>query len=417
MRDYSAPDELRWQIAGLLALAMALNYLDRQSLGIVIGEVQKELPLNDLEYSKLQSYFLLGYAVMYAAGGRLVDWTGSRMGYVIVIVWWSIATALQGFAHNIAELGIARLLLGLGEGGAFPAAAKVVSERFPVEERSLAVGIYNTGSSVGATIAAPLVAFVAYVLHWRAVFYITGVMGILWAISWAAIVPAVKAARRAPLPWLHLLRVRETWGLILSKFFSDSAWYFLMLWLPRYLGEARGLRIGGIGYYAWIPFAFAAFGSFSGGWLSSYLVRRGVSVDRSRRATLLLSASLMPVVLFIVRSPLYLAILFFCVAAFAHQFWAAILQTLPVDMFAPETVGSVSGIMGSAGAFGGVIFNMLIGALLADYHSYTIVFSITAFLHLTAFAIITVLIPRIELLRLNTPPMASLYEIIPLKPR
>src|SRR5262245_20007012 len=340
---------LRWWIAGLLAAATALNYLDRQNLPVVITEVQKSIPITDQQFSELQVLFLLAYGVMYAVGGRVMDLLGTRAGYAAAIAWWSVANAAHGLVSNAFGLGAARFALGLGEGGGFPGSAKAVSEWFPARERSFAFGIFNTGSSVGAVMAPPLIAFITVELGWRWVFLITGGLGLIWAAVWfvfydaperhGRISPAereyVCAARpsgaRTPEPWISLLRYRQVWGLLAAKFFSDAAWYFFLFWLPKYLADVRHLNIRQIGYYAWIPYAFAGAGSLTGGWLSSWLLRRDPSIDRSRKIALGISAAMMPASLLIAASPLALAILFFSMAMFGHQFWSTIIQTLPAD--------------------------------------------------------------------------------------
>ncbi len=389
-------NSLQWWIVGLLALAMALNYLDRQSLSVIVSKIQADIPLDNLAYSHLQSYFFFGYGLMYAGGGFLVDRVGTRWGYLVVIVWWSVATALHGFTRNVTELSIARALLGLGEGGSFPAATKVVSERFSSNQRSFAVGIFNTGSSAGAMIAAPAIAILVSFVHWRTLFFIAGGLGLLWAVLWLWTVPSPSshsAYNGPPRPsWISLFQYREVKGLLISKFMSDSAWFFLMMWLPRYLGDVRGLQISAIGYYGWIPFAFAALGSFCGGWLSAFLIERGMSIDHSRKSTLLFAACLLPASLFIVFVPLSWAIVMFSIASFGHQFWATILQTIPTDLFPSETVGSVAGLMGASGAFGGTAFNFLAGILIQRYHSYLPVFTIAGLLHLISFVVIAFMI-------------------------
>ncbi|HOK44421.1 MAG TPA: MFS transporter [Bryobacteraceae bacterium] len=408
---------LRWWIAGLLAAATALNYLDRQSLPVVITEVQKTIPITDQQYANLQMLFLLAYGVMYAGGGRIMDWLGTRLGYAIMIIWWSAATVLHGLVNSAFGLGAARFLLGLGEGGGFPGSAKAVSEWFPPKERSFAFGIFNTGSSVGAVIAPPLIAAVVLWLGWRWVFFLTGAAGILWAVIWLFVydLPGrhklITAAERdylkssrpldfvdeGPAPrWIELFRFRKVWGLLGAKFLSDCAWYFFIFWLPKYLGDVRGLDIKQIGYYAWIPYAFAGAGSFIGGWLSSFLIRRGFSINRSRKVTLAISAAIMPVSLLITASPLSLAIVFFSMALFGHQFWSTIMQTLAVDMFPSKVVGSVSGLMGAVGSFGAMLFSGLVGMLLTHYQSYTPVFLIAGLMHPASFLIILLLVGKIE---------------------
>jgi len=410
---------LRWWIAGLLATATALNYLDRQSLPVVVTEVQKTIPITDQQYANLQVAFLLAYGVMYAGGGRIMDWLGTRAGYALMIVWWSAAAALHGLVHSVLGLGAARFLLGLGEGGGFPGSAKAVAEWFPPTERSFAFGIFNTGSSVGAVIAPPLIAVISLGLGWRWVFFLTGALGFVWAVIWLLLydLPArhrlITTEEREYLNsnrpaadggtpnyvaprWIDLFRYRQIWGLLGAKFLSDSAWYFFIFWLPKYLGDVRQLNIREIGYYAWIPYAFAGGGSFIGGWLSSFLIRRGRSIDESRKIALAISAAMMPVSLLIGASPLSLAIAFFSMALFGHQFWSTIMQTLAADMFPSRVVGSVAGLMGAVGSFGALLFNGLVGILLTQYQSYSPVFLIAGLMHPASFFIVLLVVRRIE---------------------
>jgi ACS family hexuronate transporter-like MFS transporter len=406
---------LRWWIAGLLAAATALNYLDRQSLPVVIGEIQKSIPISDQQFSRLQFSFLMAYGIMYAVGGRIMDRLGTRVGYAVMIVWWSAANLMQGAVHGVAGLATARFMLGLGEGGGFPGSAKAVSEWFPAKERSFAFGIFNTGSSIGAVAAPPLIAAIALQLNWRWVFILTGGLGFVWAVAWVLLynIPSrhklVTPAERhyvegelaaasnvtVSVPWLSLFRHRQIWGLVCAKFLSDSAWFFFIFWLPKYLGDVRNLSIKGIGHYAWIPYAWAGMGSLIGGWLSSYLIRRKMSIDASRKIALGISAACMPVSLLIATSPLAFAIVFFSMAMFGHQFWSTTVQTLAADMFPSVTVGAVAGVMGAAGSFGAMLFNLLVGALLGLYHSYGLVFAIAGLLHPASFILILLLVRRI----------------------
>jgi len=410
-------ENLRWWIAGLLALATALNYLDRQNLPVVVGEVQKSIPITDAEYSRLQVLFLLAYGVMYAGGGRIMDLVGTRSGYAIMIVWWSAANMMHGLVSSVFGLGIARFLLGLGEGGGFPGSAKAVSEWFPARERSFAFGIFNTGSSLGAVVAPPLIAAIVLWSNWRWVFFLTGILGWIWAVLWwklydlpgrhARITPqertyvegslaAGPSREGPPIRWIELFRYRQVWGLLAARFLSDAAWYFFIFWLPKYLGDVRHLNIKEIGYYAWIPYAFAGAGSFLGGWLSSFLIRRKFSIDSSRKIALGISAAMMPASLFITTSPLGLAIAFFSMALFGHQFWSTILQTLAADMFPSRVVGSVTGLLGAVGSFGAMLFNLLVGELLTRYQSYTIVFLLSGLLHPVSFLVILSIVRKIE---------------------
>jgi ACS family hexuronate transporter-like MFS transporter len=416
----AARRNIRWWVAGLLALATALNYLDRQSFPVVVGEIKKTIPISDEQYGQLTSLFLFAYAIMYAGGGRIMDWLGTRVGYAVMIVWWSAANFCTGLVSSVFGLGTFRFLLGMGEGGGFPGSGKAVAEWFPPKERAMAFGIFNTGSAIGAVIAPPLMAFIVHMLGWRWVFFITGAIGFVWAVIWlkfyqppsksrfvsneerefilssqTATAPAASAQPGASIRWRDLFTYRQVLGLMGAKFLTDSAWYFFIFWLPKYLGDVRNLNIKQIGYFAWIPFAFAGLGSLSGGWLSSYLIRRNVSLDHARKIALGFSALLLPASLFIVASPLSLAIVFFSLAMFAHQFWSANVQTLPADIFPSRVVGSVEGLLGSAGAFGGMLFGLLVGQLIGD-HGYGPAFIIAGVLHPIGFLLILLAVRRIE---------------------
>jgi MFS transporter, ACS family, hexuronate transporter len=207
--------------------------------------------------------FLLAYSVMYAGGGKLADWLGTRSGYALIILFWSAATGLHGFAGTVAGLGVARFLLGFGEGGGFPCAAKAIAEWFPAKDRAFAFGILNTGSSVGAVMAPPLIALVILTLNWRWVFFLTGGAGIAWALVWYLFyrTPAAVEEQAVAIPWLQLFHYRQVWVLLTAKFLTDAVWFFFIFWLPKYLGDVRHLNIKQIGLYAWIPYALAGAGT------------------------------------------------------------------------------------------------------------------------------------------------------------
>lgn len=411
---------LRWWIAGLLALGTAISYLDRQNLPVAIGELQKSIPISDSQYGLINSLFLFAYGTMYAVGGRLIDYFGTRVGYAIMIVWWSIANALHGAVSTIMGLAVARFLLGIGEGGAFPASAKAVSEWFPVKERALAFGIFNTGSSLGAIIAPPLIAFVIATSSWRWSFVIAGALGLFWVLLWLRLYSAPAASKRitsterdyvesmlkadsapvtdvadAKIPWTSLFRYRQVWGLLTMKFLTDAGWFFFIFWLPKYLNDVRGLDIKSIGAYAWIPYAFAASGSLIGGTLSSIMLRKGVSLDLSRKVPLGIAAALLPASLYIADASLSIAIVFFGLAMFGHQFWSTILQTLAADMFPSRIVGSVAGLMGCIGTYGAMIFSAVVGYLIQEA-GYTPAFLIAGVLHPVSFVLLFVIIRKIE---------------------
>jgi MFS transporter, ACS family, hexuronate transporter len=401
---------LRWWIAGLLALATALSYLDRQSFAVVVGEIGKEVPILDEQYGQLTSLFLFAYAIMYAVGGRIMDRLGTRVGLAAMIAWWSAATFLTGTASSVLDLGACRFLLGVGEGGGFPGSAKAVAEWFPPRERAMASGIFNTGSSIGAVAAPPLIALIVAGFGWRWVFYLTGGVGFVWACIWLAfyrppathrlLAPAEREWIEAglgservtvsgPAPrWSTYLGYREVRGIMIAKALSDSAWFFFIFWLPKYLGDVRHLDIKQIGMFAWIPYACAGAGSMMAGLLSAWLLRR-CSLDRSRKIALGASAALLPASLLIVAAPLEFAIVFFGMCMFGHQCFSTIMQTLPADLFPSRAVGTVGGLIGSAGSFGAMAFGLLAGWLVA-HHGYGPVFLLAGLLHPLAFLVILV---------------------------
>ena len=288
----------RWQIAFLISCAIAISYFDRQTLPVAIAAIQRDIPMSNTDYSALQSAFLLAYALMYAGGGRFIDVVGTRTGFAAVMVWWSLACAGHGLATGFGFLAASRFLLGMGEGGAFPAATKAVAAWFPAHERATAMGIINAGTAAGAVLAPPAIAAIILNLNWHWVFFISGLIGIIWTGWWLGTyhepVHSVQAGKaEEPVAWSHLLALPQVWGLVGAKFLSDAAWYFYLFWLPKYLYDVRGFDTKRVGYYAWIPYAASGAGSVIGGWFSSWLLRRNRSLTFSRRLALGLSATVM----------------------------------------------------------------------------------------------------------------------------
>ena len=403
-----------FSFALLGSAAIAISYLDRQTLPIAIGEIQREFPISNSVKAFLDSAFLLAYGLMYVGGGRLMDVLGTRRGFLIIMVFWSIACASHGFAGGVIALAASRLLLGMGEGGGFPAATRVVAEWFPIKDRATAMGIINAGTGVGGVIAPPLIAWI--ILHvtwlgfssWRWVFFITGTLGLLWTVWWFASYrppaepPSDSAARPPrPVPLRDLLRFRETWGVIGAKFLSDAAWFFYMFWLPKYLLDARGFNIKAVGSVAWVPFAAAALGCLVGGGLSSWLLHRGHSVNAARKVALGLSAALMPCVMLVPHVSVPWVIFLFSVAFFGQQSWSTLVMILPTDLFPKHAVGTVAGFVGLGGALGGVVLGQLAGFLLDHGFSYTPVLVIAGSLHVAAFFLILTTVRSLQPLRLK----------------
>jgi len=382
---------LRWRIALLIAAAIAISYFDRQTLPVAIQSIQLEIPISNTQFSQLQAAFLTAYALMYAGGGKLVDVLGTRMGFLLIMAWWSVACASHGLATGFGMLVVSRFLLGMGEGGGFPAATKAVSEWFPVGERSTAMGIINAGTSAGAVVAPPLIAITLATLNWRWVFFLSGAAGLAWAIWWLwdYSPPGNAEVPTGPgISWIGLFRFPQVWGLVCAKFLSDAAWYFYLFWLPKYLYDVRHFDTKQVGYFAWIPYAAAGVGSLLGGWFSSRLIQRGRSLNFSRKLALGASAAVMPLIFFVTQSPVQIAIVLFSIAFAGQQSWSTLVMILPADIFPHRAVGSVAGLVGFGGAMGGVVFGLVVGYLLDHGFGYGVVFGIVSTLHVIAFCVI-----------------------------
>jgi MFS transporter, ACS family, hexuronate transporter len=361
-----SPGERRpWFFVALVTAAIALSYFDRQALPIAISAIERSIPVSNSQFASLQALFLATYALLYAAGGRLLDTVGTRVGFALSIAWWSVACALTGFASSFPGLAVSRLLLGMGEGAAFPAATRVVAAWVPPTERSAAMGIINAGTAVGSVLAPPLLGWIVLRWSWRYAFFFAGTLGLLWATSWLAVFrePQKDEHHISATPWLSLITSRQVMGMVAAKFLSDSAWFFCLFWLPKYLYDARGFDIQHVSYFAWIPYAASGFGSFLGGYFSSWLLRRGHTLNFSRKLALGLSAALMPAVILVPHVPVGFALALFSIAFFGQQSWSGLIMTLPADIFPLSSVGSVAGLIGFGGAAGGAIFNLIAGAL------------------------------------------------------
>ena len=399
----------RWYFVVMVAVAIAISYFDRQTLPVAIAAIQHNIPLSNQQFSYLQTAFLLSYAALYVGGGRLLDLLGTRRGFLLIMVWWSLACAMHGLANGFMLLLAARFLLGAGEGGGFPAATRVVAEWIEPHERSTAMGFINAGTAVGSVLAPPLIGFVLLHSGWRAVFVLAGAAGLIWVAWWATsfqpntstlssnTLDARLIARE--ISWLELVRMRNVQCFVFAKFMSDSAWYFMLFWLPKYLYDARGFDIKQVSYYAWIPYAASGVGSFLGGWFSSYLLHRGRSINSARKIALGCCAALMPVIMLVSVSPVSIAIALFSVAFFAQQAWSGLIMTLPADVFPLTVVGSVAGMIGFGGAIGGAIFGLVAGQLLGHGVSYGVLFVLVGTFHLIGFAVIALFAGKIQPLR------------------
>lgn len=396
----------RWRLATMVTLAIAISYLDRQAFPVAVAAIQRDIPLSNTAFGALGSCFLLAYAVMYAGGGALVDRLGTRRGFLVIMIFWSLACASHSLAMGVGMLAVSRLLLGAGEGGGFPAATKVIAEWFPVGERSTAMGVVNAGTAIGAVVAPPLIAAIVIFSNWRMVFVACGAVGLLWSAWWAVRLepdsrPALTQARsdQARLRWASLLTFTEVRGLVFAKFLTDAAWFFYITWLPKYLYDARGFDVKQVGYYAWVPFAASGIGSVLGGWWSSRLITQGRSVNFARKAALGASAAVMPAIMLVTHVPVEWAIALFSLAFFGQQSWSTLVMVVPTDLFDRGIVASIAGLVGFGGAMGGLVMNLVAGRLLDAGFGYSTIFIIVGLLHVTAFGVILAAIPRIAPIR------------------
>lgn len=431
-------------IAFLVGAAIVLSYLDRLTLPWTLSEIQKDYPFSDQIKALFDSAFLISYGLMYVGGGRLLDRLGTRQGFLLVMIFWSLACASQGLAGNyglpvvfgmnfaLAMLVVSRFLLGMGEGGGFPAATRVVTEWFPVNERSTAMGIINAGTAVGAVVAPWLILVVLNhtgwfgLASWRWVFLLSGAFGLLWTVWWhrayqppethpglseaertlilAGQPPALAAGTPAH-PIATLLSHRETWAIIGAKFLTDAAWYFYMFWLPKFLMETFNLKFSAASSVGWIPYAASGVGCLCGGSLSSWLLRRGHTVNASRKIALGISAAFMPWVIFVPGiESLTTVIVIFSLAFFGQQSWSTLVMILPTDMVPRHSVGTVAGFVGLGGALGGIVLGQIAGYLRDHDYSYTPILVIAGSLHVIAFVLICVVVPRIRQIPFRTSP-------------
>lgn len=404
---------LRWWIIGLLFLSTVINYIDRQTLSILARTIQNDLGMSDLAYANVVQAFLLAYTMAYLLAGRVTDWLGTRLSLAAFIVWWSVANLLTALSRSAFSLGVFRFLLGVGEPGNYTAAPKAVSEWLLPRERGLAVGIYTAGATIGATVAPPLIAFLALHYGWRSAFVLTGTLGLLWVAPWLWLYrrpqehPRITEAERRLIAesqaderkaepsqerewqrWKRAFSYRETWLLMLSRMLTDPVWYFYLFWFPKYLQDGRGLTLGEVGKRAWVVYLAADIGSILGGLLSDALIRRGRRATPSRVRVMTMAACLLPLSPLVAYAPSApAALLVASVIAFAHLTWQVTLTALAVDLFPRRSVATVFGIVAAGSGLGGLISTQIVGRLVTAY-SYTPVFVLMGLLHPLALLLI-----------------------------
>jgi ACS family hexuronate transporter-like MFS transporter len=418
---------LRWVIIGLIFLATLVNYLDRLTISVLAPVITKELRLTNLQFAWLGTWFLLAYTISQALSGRLLDRLGTRRGFTLSVTVWSIAAMATAMARSLTSLSICRFVLGFGEAGNWPGAAKVTAEWFPQRERAFAMAIFNSGAALGAVVGPPIIVFLQLRYGWQTTFLATGALGFVWLALWLlvydvparhpwltagerrliedgqqtstlaspalvmtgaaasasmdrAVAAAGAAASTPSVSWRALLTYREVWAIVLARVVCDPTWWLYITWLPKYLSDVRGFSLSEIGLYAWVPYLAADAGSLAGGAASGWLIGRGWNVHAARRAVVLVAAVLMPVGALAVRvENAMTGLVLMSVVLFAFQAWINNVQVMPSDLFPSRLVASVAGLGGCGAGIGSMVFTLLTGWIV-DHVSYTAVFTLAALL-------------------------------------
>lgn len=411
----------RWLIVVMLFLATTINYLDRQIIGLLKPILEKEFVWTETDFARIVMAFTAAYAVGLLVFGWLIDKIGTKIGYSFTIVFWSIAGMLHAVARSAVGFGIARVGLGLGEAGNYPAAVKTVAEWFPRKERALATGLFNAGTSVGVVVALLLVPWILSAYGWQEVFWITGALGFVWLIFWLIFydIPVRQKrlsaeelhyitsgqdqdeneAEKQPVKWIKLFTFPQTWAYITGKGLIDPIYWFFLFWLPSYFASTFNLDLKKFSLELMIIYTATTIGSIGGGYLSGWLIKKGWPTLKARKTVLLAFAVLeLSVILIQFAGNVWVAVGLISFAVALHQAWATNVFTLPSDLFPKQAVSSVVGIGGMAGAVGGILFPMLIGNLLDTYKAagniqagYNIIFTICGFTYLVAWLIIHLL--------------------------
>ena len=394
---------LRWWIIGLVCLATIINYIDRSALAIMWPDISKDLDMNKTQYALILNVFLVAYAVGQSVSGKMFDKIGTKAGFVVSITLWGIATALHALARGVTSFSIFRVLLGLGEAGNWPGAVKSNAEWFPTKERAIAQGIFNSGAAMGSIVAPPLIAVVWVAIGWEMTFVLLGLLGILWVIPWLIFNKALpekhswiteeernyiksgieqrnEDADKPGLSMSQILSHRESWAVLISRFFVEPIWWLFVGWMPIYLADVYGFNVKEIGFFTWVPYVGAAVGSLSGGYFSGRLMINGASVDAARKRTVLVGCVIMFLgllaTILVGDTPLrFVAIV--SVVLFGFQFVISNIQTIPSDLFSGKSVGSLAGLGGTVGIFSVIIMNFLV-PVITDNYSYTPIFIMIA---------------------------------------
>jgi MFS transporter, ACS family, hexuronate transporter len=415
----------RYVILTLLFFATTINYLDRQVIGLLKDTLSKDFNWSEKDYSNIVMVFSAAYAIGLFCFGWLIDWIGTKLGYTLSIIIWSLAAMAHALAKSTFGFGMARASLGLGEGGNFPSAIKSITEWFPRKDRALATGIFNSGTNIAPFIGPPLIAWIFTSYGWKQAFIWTGVLGFIWLFFWLWFyeIPAKQkrlskkeyeyihsdedkdgSGNQTKIGWIRILTIRQTWAFVSGKFLTDPIWWFYLFWIPSYFNSTYSLDIKSSAVYVSVVYIVAGFGSIAGGHLSGWLIKRGMPVYKARKSAMFIFAlCVIPVVLVRFTTDVRVATGLISLAAAAHQAWSANIFTTASDMFPKSAVGSVVGIGGMAGSIGGILFPLIIGILLDHFKAlgilgtgYNIIFAICGSAYLLAWLIMHGLAPKME---------------------
>jgi ACS family hexuronate transporter-like MFS transporter len=414
----AAAGRYRWVVVALLFLAMVVNYVDRQTLGLLKADLTTEFGWSETDYADLVFWFQAAYAIAYLTWGRVIDKIGARFGFGLAYAIWHVGHIATAAASSFGGFIAARVVLGLGEGGGFPGGIKAVTEWFPKKERAFATGIFNAGTNIGAIVTPLVIPAIVLAWGWQAAFIVTGLAGLIWLPIWLMVYrrprehPKVTPGELAyieqdpadpveKVAWTKLLGYRETWAYAIGKFLIDPIWWMFLFWLPDFLGKRYGLDLKTFGPPLVAIYLLSDVGSVGGGWLSSRFMHMGWSINRARKTTMLICALLaVPVAFAAFASNVWLAVLIIGVATAAHQGFSANLYTLPSDVFPRSAVGSVIGIGGMIGAIGGMVFSKYVGFILEQIGTYTPIFVIAGSAYLVALLVVHLLTPKMEPVKL-----------------
>ncbi len=419
IQEQPRQDSFRWMILFMLFAATTINYLDRQILSILKPILDHELGWTDAQYGMIMSIFQASYAVGLTMFGWIIDKYGARMGFAISIIWWSVGALSHAFAVGVKSMGLSRIILGLGEGGNFPASIKTVTNWFSSGERVFATTLFNSGANVGALVAPATIPFMAAAWGWQSAFIAAGVLGFIWVIFWlrmpknprvklaeesAALAQAEKEEARASIPWRKLLAYRQSWSLILVRFLTDPIWWFFLFWLPDFFSKHFGYNIKESALPLIVIYALVTVLSILGGTLTKFLANRGWSLNKVRKISMLIFACCVVPVIFVQYFDMWTIVAVLGLAGGAHQAWSASVYTLGSDMFPKSDVASITGLSGMAGQIGSVLFQTAVGLTLSWFaaqgnasHGYDIIFMVCGSAYLAAFVIFSLIIPNIKM--------------------